>query len=143
MKLRTAVLTFSLFVPLSYSFADEPISVSSVPFQSVDYWSGLNSQIVFYSVRMANERWDVSVPVDLVEVVLSENQTTYTTLNLVNAHKEYGSIDWLKAEKAVVVVRQKNDFILWQRFLAKVKNQQELEKKKWLEPIRVLPPVVE
>lgn len=143
MKLRTAVLAFSSVFLLSYSFANEPISVSSVPFQSVDYWSGLNSQIVFYSVRMADERWDVSVPVDLVEVVLSENQTTYTTLNLVNAHKEYGSIDWLRAKKAVVVVRQKNDFILWQKFLTRVRKQQEFERKKWAEPKRVLPPVIE
>lgn len=140
--MRTAVLAFSLFVPLSHSFADEPISVSSVPFQSVDYLSGRKSLIVFDEVRL-NKIWKVSVPVDLVEVVLSENQMTHTALNLVNAREEYGSPGWLKAEKAMVVVHQKSDLILWQKFLSSVKARQELERKKWAEPIRVLPPKVD
>ncbi|MBI3046583.1 MAG: hypothetical protein HYY86_03560 [Candidatus Harrisonbacteria bacterium] len=141
MKLRIVVLALSLFVPLSHSFADEPISVSSIPFQSVDYWDGLNSQVVFDSVKLHEKSWKLVVPMDKVEVVLLEEKNIYTTLNLVNAREDYGSPDWLKAEKAIVVVRQKSDFILWQNFLARIKKRQELERKKWLEPIRVLPPV--
>ena len=84
--------------------------------------------------------WKVEISVDLVEVVLAEDTKDYTTLNLVNAEESFGNADWLKAEKAVVVVRQKSDLILWQKFLARAKKQQELERKKWAEPIRVLPP---
>jgi len=140
MKMRTAVLALNLFVPLSYSFADEPISVSSIPFQSVDYLGGSKSRVVFYSVRLHEKFWKLGVPVDKVEVVLLEEKNIYTTLNLINAEKDYVSLDWLKAEKAVVVVRQEKDFILWQNFLARVKDQQELERKRLLEPVRVLPP---
>lgn len=141
MKLRTAVLAFSLFVPLSHSFADEPISISSAPFQSVDYWDGLNSRIVFDSVKLHEKSWKLAVPADKVEIVLLEEKNVYTTLNLINVQEDRGSIDWLKAEKAIVVVRQKKDFILWQNFLARIKKQQKLERKKWSEPIQVLPPL--
>lgn len=140
MKLKTVVLAFSLAFPLSYSFANEPISVSSAPFQSVDYLGGSKSLIVFYSVRFRDKSWKVAVPVDKVEVVLLEDKNIYTTLNLIKPREDYGSIDWLKAEEAVVVVRDKKDFVLWQNFLMRVKEEQELEKKKWAEPIRVLPP---
>jgi len=74
MKLRTAVLAFSLFVPLSHSFADEPISISSAPFQSVDYWDGLNSRIVFDSVKLHEKSWKLAVPADKVEIVLLEEK---------------------------------------------------------------------
>lgn len=140
MKIRTAVLALGLFTPFSHSFADEPISVSSAPFQSVDYWGGSDSRIIFYSVRIREKFWQVSVPVNEVAVALNKDKYIYTTINLVNGRQEYPSDDsWLKAEKVEVVVRQKGDFIVWQKFLSKVKKRQELERKKGLKPIRVLP----
>lgn len=125
----------------SVSFA-EPVSVSSAPFESVDYFSGRQSLVIFHGVRL-KKVWKVSVPVDSADVILSEDQTVYTTLNLVNAQEDYGSLDWIKAEKVVVVVRARTDLILWQKFLTRVRKQQELEKKKWTESIRVLPPIME
>ncbi|MDO8430101.1 MAG: hypothetical protein Q7S73_01925 [bacterium] len=140
MKLRSVILVFGLFIPLQYSFADEPVSISSVPFRSVDYFSGSNSQIVFYSVRFGDKSWKIAVPVSRVEVILLEEKDIYTTLNLKNTEKDYSSIDWLKVERVVVVVRDKKDFVLWQNFLMRVKEEQEREEKKLAEPIKVLPP---
>ncbi len=140
MKLRIAVLIFGLFIPLQHSFADELVFVSSVPFQSVDYFGGLNSQIVFHSVRFRDKSWKVAVPVNKVEVILLEDKNIYTTLILKKEEKDYGSIGWLKVEGVIVVVHDKKDFVLWQNFLMRVKEEQEFEKKKMAEPIRVLPP---
>ncbi len=133
------ILAAFLIMP-SVSFA-EPVSVSSAPFESVDFWSSRQSSIVFYSVRIKDSVWKVAISVDLVEVVLAEDTKDYTTLNLVNAEESFGSVDWLKAEKAVVIVRSNSDLELWQKFLMRVKKQQELEREKWKEPIRVLPPI--
>lgn len=130
---------FFLIVPIVSSA--ESVSVSSVPFESVDYFRDQRGSIVFYGVRL-KKVWKVLASVDSVEVELSENQAVYTTLNLVNAQEEYGSIDWMKAEKVVVVVRAQADLVLWQKFLLSVKEKKELERKRLAEPKRVLPPTV-
>ena len=134
-----ALIFAAILIPVSV-FANEPVSISSVPFQSVDYLKGLNSRVIFDSVRLYGKNWKLAVLADKVELVLLEEENIYTTLNLVNAGEYDGSVGWLKAEKATVVVRSSSDFKLWQIFLEKIKKEQELERKKWEEPVRVLPP---
>jgi len=117
----------------------EEVSFSSVAFKSVDYSIATTNSLVFFKDAIIKERLrDISVNVDLVEVLLQEDSKAYTTLELISVQRE--DWNWLTVKKVIVVVRHKDDFFAWQKFLAEIKRLQERERKRMLEPVRVLPP---
>lgn len=123
----------------------EPLSFSNVPFRSVEYSIGpIKSFIWFEGAVVSTETVskNVSVALESVEIVLEKHSKTYTTLEILEAkNDDFGQ--WLIAKKVKVVTRNKEDFYQWQRFLEGLKIKQNREQKRYLEPARVLPPVVE
>lgn len=138
-KIVSGFLGVGLMGWAAFNAGAEEISFSSVAFKSVDYSvNAVNSLIFFYDAGIKGTLKDVSVKADLVEVLLQEEPKAYTTLELINVQKE--DWKWLIVERVVVVVRNKDDFIAWKEFLAKIKRLQEQERKRISDPIRVLPP---
>lgn len=135
------VLIFSLVFSGVEAMA-EPKSFIDVPFKTVDYSAGTASFIYFDWVVINGSFKKVAVPLESVEIILKEASMVYTTLHLINVNNldDYG---YLKPEKVIVIVRCKDDLAVWQKFLLRIKREQEQERKRLLEPIRVLPPKIE
>jgi len=139
--MKKILLSLCLLIPnVAFGVAAEPISYSSVTFHSVNYSSGTSTLIHFQDVIVQERPFNVSVSVDHVVVFLKENFANYTTLNLIDVSDSLVSYKWLQAERAIVVVRSKSDLLAWEKFLSHLTARQELERKKRLEPRRVLPP---
>jgi len=122
----------------------EAISYLDVPFRSVDYSVGSTSSFIYFKsvvISASEATKDVSANVNEVAVVLKEDSPTYTTISIFNARKDSMSGEWLMAERVVVTVSQSSDLAAWHEFLSRVKRKQELERKRMLEPTRVLPPI--
>ncbi len=110
----------------------------NIPFNSVSFFTGIHYDVIFNDSRVENHLLNVGVKLENVDVDFVRSTETYTTINLFKA-KEWSSFGWLKAEKAVVVVRHELDYVAWKRFLALLNKKQKLEAQK-LKPTRVLPP---
>jgi hypothetical protein len=140
--LKNAVVLFSLsFFFLCDSARAELVSFSSVPFRYVDYRiDAFKARIWFKSAVIGGLEKDIEVKVEAVDVVLKEEKVICTTLDLIDVNKNVLDSIWLTPEKVVITVRHKNDLLRWRKFLLLIKKKQEQERKKLVEPIRVLPP---
>lgn len=113
----------------------------NIPFRSVKFLPGIRYGVVFSESRVENHLLNIGVPLENVDVDFVRSTETYTTINLFKAEK-WSDSGWLKAEKAVVVVRHEPDYIAWKKFLVLLKKKQESEAQR-LRPTRVLPPDLE
>lgn len=136
--IRISALIFSLLFLNTKAMA-EPKSFIDVPFKTVEYSAGTASYIYFDWVVINKSLKKVAALLESVEVVLKEDKAVYTTLDLINVDN-LDSYEYLKPERVIVAVRHKDDLAAWQKFLLRVKREQELERKRLLKPIRVLPP---
>ena len=136
--MRKIALVFGLLL-IGNGIRAEPVSYSSVSLHSVDSVGGQNPFIHFTAIVNQQLR-DMAVDLDQVEVRLEKDSENYTTLNLIDVTEAPDGSRWLKAEKAVVVIRNESDFEIWKKFLIKLKKEQELERKRFFEPRRILPP---
>ena len=136
--MKKIALVFGLLL-IGNGIRAETVSYSSVSLRSVNYVGGPNAFIHFTAIVNEQLR-DIAVDLDQVEIRLEKDSENYTILDLIDVTEESGGSGWLKARKAIVVIRNESDFEIWKKFLIKLKKERELERKRFFEPRRVLPP---
>ncbi len=140
LRIPLKTLFMACLIALSSPSYAAKVSYSSITFRSADYLGLDKISVTFKDALVDGRLLNISVPLEAVEVILVDGEKNYTTLDITNADDKPPISIWLMAEKAIVVVRSKEDVRLWQKFLEKLKKKQEQERKERLRPRRVLPP---
>lgn len=120
----------------------ESLSFFDVPFKAVDYSLGNKiSWLYFHDVIINGSVYGVTVPLDSVEILMEPADKPYTTLDIIDLSR-VNSFTYLKPRMVRVTVRSENDLLMWQKFISQLKEKEEFERRRFLEPRRVLPPLL-